>query len=149
PPDGVTDWDGLLHAETITQLRPGSNGINAVRAWTGIVAERYYSLVEKAIRAADPDALIFGDRLPIYYDPVAVRAEARHVDVIATNYNVDSPDGWVARYYFDALHQLSGGKPVLVSEWFFAANQNRTGNLNNGHLMTVDTQAERATGAAA
>ena len=45
--------------------------------------------------------------------------------------------------------QLTGGKPVLVSEWFFAATQNRTGNRNNGHLMTVETQAERAAGAAA
>ena len=50
---------------------------------------------------------------------------------------------------FDGLEKLSGGKPVLVSEWFFAAQQNRTGNRNNGHLMTVETQAERAAGAAA
>jgi hypothetical protein len=148
PPAGVEDWDTLLQAQSMTKLRPGGNGIEAVRAWTGILAERYYSLAERAIRAADPDALIFGDRLPIYYDPVAIRAEARHVDAIATNYNLDSPDGWVARYYFDALHRLSGGKPMLVSEWFFAAMENRTGNKNNGHLMTVRTQAERADGAA-
>ena len=102
-----------------------------------------------AIRAADPDALYFGDRLPIYYDPAAVRAMAPYVDAIATNYNVDASDGWIADYYFDGLRKLSGGKPVLVSEWFYAARQNRTGNLNNGHLMTVDTQAERAAGAAA
>jgi hypothetical protein len=38
---------------------------------------------------------------------------------------------------------------VLVTEWFFAARENRTGNTNNGHLMTVETQAERAQGAAA
>src|SRR5262249_18321396 len=61
----------------------------------------------------------------------------------------DSPDGWIARYFFDGLRQLSGGKPVLISEWFFAANENRSGNRNNGHLMTVATQAERASGAAA
>jgi len=30
-----------------------------------------------------------------------------------------------------------------------SARENRTGNRNNGHLMTVDTQAERAQGAAA
>src|SRR5207249_2568346 len=115
----------------------------------GMVAERYYRLVHDALRAADPEALIFGDRLPIYYDPAAVRAMAPWVDAIATNYNVDSPDGWIARYYFDGLRALGAGKPVLVSEWFFAANENRTGNRNNGHLMTVATQAERARGAAA
>ena len=106
-------------------------------------------MAARAIRAADPEALYFGDRLPIYYDPAAVRAMAPYVDAVATNYNVDSSDGWIADYYFDGLRKLSGGKPVLVSEWFFAARHNRTGNVNNGHLMTVNTQAERAAGAMA
>ena len=150
PPAGVGSFDGLL-AETADhpRLRPGGAGIQVVRRWTGLVAERYYRLVHAALRAADPDAVNFGDRLPIYYDPAAVRAMAPWVDAIATNYNVDSPDGWIAPYYFEGLHQLSGGKPVLVTEWFFAAAENRTGNRNNGHLMTVATQAERARGAAA
>src|SRR5260370_31409851 len=97
----------------------------------------------------DPGAVLFGDGLRIYYDPVAVRAMARHVDVIAMNYNIDSPDGWVARYFFDGLRQLTGGKPVLISEWFFAASENRSGNHNNGHLMTVGTQTHRGRRAAA
>src|SRR5439155_1053687 len=150
PPPGVATFSDLLGREGATpHLRPGGDGIQVVRRWTAVVAERYYHLVHDALRAADPDALVFGDRLPIYYDPAAVRAMAPWVDAIATNYNVDSPDGWIARYYFDGLRALSGGKPVLVSEWFFAANENRTGNRNNGHLMTVATQAERARGAAA
>src|SRR5262249_10868948 len=128
---------------------PGGAGIRAVREWTGMVAERYYTLAERAIRSADPDALFFGDRLPIYYDPAAVRAMAPHVDAIATNYNAASGVGWSADYYSDGLRKLSGGKPELVTEWFFAARDNRTGNRNNGHLMTVATQDERAAGAAA
>jgi hypothetical protein len=149
PPAGVDSWETLLETEQMTHLRPGGNGIAAVREWTGIVAEQYYTLAERAIRAADPEALYFGDRLPIYYDPVAVRAMTPHIDAIATNYNVDSGDGWLARYFFDGLKKLSNDKPILVTEWFFAASENRTGNSNNGHLMTVETQAERARGAAA
>ncbi|MGC2411988.1 MAG: hypothetical protein WA459_04740, partial [Stellaceae bacterium] len=149
PPTGVDSWLALLASRATTHMRPGGNGIAAVREWTGIVAEHYYALSERAIRAADPGALYFGDRLPIYYDPAAARAMAPHVDAIATNYNVDSGDGWVGRYFFDGLEQLSRGKPILVTEWFFAARENRTGNKNNGHLMTVATQAERASGAAA
>ncbi len=149
PPTGVHSWPALLASTAMTRMRPGGNGIAAVREWTGIVAEHYYTLAERAIHAADPDALYFGDRLPIYYDPVAVKAMAGHVDAIAANYNVDSGDGWVARYFFDGLEALSGGKPILLTEWFFAARENRTGNRNNGHLMTVATQAERARGAAA
>jgi hypothetical protein len=149
PPPGVASWAALLATTRMTRMRPGGAGIHVVREWTGIVARHYYAMAARAIRAADPNALYFGDRLPIYYDPAAVRAMAPYVDAIATNYNVDSGDGWVADYYFDGLRKLSGGKPVLVSEWFFAAQRNRTGNLNNGHLMTVATQAERAAGAAA
>ena len=149
PPAGVDSWKTLLAATEATRMKPGGDGIHAVREWTAIVAERYYALAERAVRAADPDALFFGDRLPIYYDPAAVRAMLPHVDAIAINYNVDSSDGWIANYFFDGLRNLSGGKPELVSEWFFAARENHTGNRNNGHLMTVDTQDERAIGAAA
>ncbi|MDE2228003.1 MAG: hypothetical protein KGL11_03050 [Alphaproteobacteria bacterium] len=149
PPAGVTSWPGLLATRRVTRLRPGGDGAAAIAEWTGIVARHYYALAAAAIRKADPGALYFGDRLPIYYDPAAIRAEAPYVDVIATNYNVDSPEGWIAPYFFDGLRRLSGDKPVLISEWFYAAHENRTGNRNNGHLMTVDTQAERAAGAAA
>lgn len=149
PPPEVGSWDELRHSEKPTRLRPGGDGSAAVRHWTEVVAERYYALAREALHEADPDALFLGDRLPIYYDPMALKAEARHVDVIASNYNVDSPEGWIAPYYLDGMAALTGGKPVLISEWFFAARENRTGNRNNGHLMTVETQAQRAAGAAA
>jgi hypothetical protein len=150
PPPGIASFQHLLHNKgTFPQLRPGSQGIQVVRQWAGVIAGHYYRLAHDALRDADPEALILGDRLPIYYDPVAVSAMLPYVDVISTNYNVDSPDGWLARYFFAGLRQLAGEKPILISEWFFAAQENRSGNRNNGHLMTVATQAERAQGARA
>jgi hypothetical protein len=150
PPPGIASFQHLLHNKgSSPQLRPGGEGIRVIRQWTGVIAGHYYRLAHDAIREADPDALILGDRLPIYYDPVAVRAMVPYVDVISTNYNVDSSDGWIARYFFDGLRQLAPDKPVLISEWFFAADENRSGNRNKGHLMTVRTQAERARGAMA
>ena len=168
PPAGVDSFDKLLTSQGKTRLRPGGQGIAVVRKWTALVAEQYYRSVAEAVRKADPEALILGDRLPIYYDPDAVRAMAPYVDVISVNYNLDTPDGWVAPYFFAALRGLTGDKPVLVSEWFFAAHENRSGNLNRtgypnetgdfsrsnninrtGHLMTVKTQEQRAHGAAA
>jgi hypothetical protein len=149
PPDEVHSWDALLATQTPTKLRAGGHGIDAVRRWTAIVAEHYYAVTAAALKAADPDALFFGDRLPIYYDAAALRVEARYVDALAVNYNVDSPEGWIAPYFFDGLRRLTNGKPALISEWFYAARENRTGNRNNGHLMTVETQSERARGAAA
>ncbi|HEX9835724.1 MAG TPA: hypothetical protein VGB90_02660 [Alphaproteobacteria bacterium] len=148
-PDGVASWEVLRDVTRPTRLRAGTRGIEAVRLWTATVAEHYYATVARALREADPEALLLGDRLPIYYDPVAVRPMARHMDVLGVNYNIDAHDGWVARYFFDGLAQLSGGKPVMVTEWFLAAHANRSGNRNVGHLLTVTTQAERARSAAA
>jgi hypothetical protein len=146
---GISSFQELLQSvDGHARLRPGGYGIRVVREWTTMITRRYYELVHHALREADSTALIFGDRLPSYYDPDAVRAMAPFVDAVATNYNVDSPDGWIAHYYFDGLRRLTGDKPVLVSEWYFAAQENRTGNLNNAYLMTVRTQAERARGAA-
>jgi hypothetical protein len=146
---GISSFQELLENRNAeAQIRPGGTGIRVVREWTGVLAHHYYELVHRVLREADPEAPIFGDRLPGYYDADAVRAMIPFVDAVATNYNVDSPDGWIAHYYFDGLRQLTGNKPVLVSEWYFAAQENRSGNLNNGHLMTVRTQAERARGAA-
>jgi hypothetical protein len=149
PPEGVASWDALLRATEPTRLRVGGHGMRAVEAWTRELAGYYYKLSRAAIRAADPQALFFGDRLPIYYDEAAVAAEAPYVDAISVNYDVDSPEGWIAPYFFNGIPRLAHGKPVFVSEWFYAATENRTGNRNNGHLMTVATQGERARGAAA
>ena len=169
PPENNRSFDDLLQeTRASTRLRPGRQGFAAVREWTRLVVENYHRIMRDAIRTADPEALYLGDRLPIYYDPDAVRIMGRYVDVIATNYNADGPDGWIARYYFEGLRQLAP-KPVLVTEWFFAAIENRTGNLNRtgppkaarrdlqpsnninraGHLMTVGTQEARAIGAVA
>ena len=159
PPAGVSSFAELLHSESETRLRIGGEGIQVIGRWLSMVAEHYYRLVQRTIREADPEALIFTDRLQIYYDPHAIRPMGPYVDAVATNYDVDGEDGSVARYYFDGLRQLSSNKPLLVSEWFFAAHENRTGNLNRQitdtgvileeNLMTVQTQAERTRGAMA
>jgi hypothetical protein len=143
-PAGTTaGFNSLRDAGAALKLRAGGTGIKLVNDFTYLCAERYYQLMHDGLRAADPGALIFSDRLPIYYSQDAVRAMAPYVDVIAVNYNLDGPDGWLAHYFFDGLIALTG-KPILISEFFCAAMENRTGNKNTGHLLTVSTQSERA-----
>ncbi len=155
PRGGAKSFEDLKKAGAALKLKVGGNGIRLVDRFMSAVAGRYYQLMYRAIHAADPRALVLGDRLPLYYHQDVIRAMGNNVDVISTNYNVDTADGWVAPYYFDGLRKLDD-KPVLVSEFFFSAAQNRSGNLNEntggthpnpGHLMTVPTQAERAWGA--
>jgi hypothetical protein len=148
PAPGYDSFEALKKGGAELKLRPGARGIALINKVTAACAGRYYELVHKALRAVDPSRLVMGDRLPLYYNQDAVLASRGFLDVLSTNYNVDTPDGWVAPYYFEGLEKLTN-TPVLVSEFFFAANENRSGNVNNGHLMHVATQAERATGAAA
>jgi len=156
-PEGrISSFADLKNADAKLRLRPGGRGIRLVDRFMYLCTQRYYRLMHDAIRQAHPGALILGDRLPLYYHQDAVLAMGDNVDVISTNYNVDVPDGWVAPYYFDGLRRLID-KPVLITEFFFAAAENRTGNRNEtarsphpkpGHLMTVASQAERARGVA-
>jgi len=144
PPVTIKGMNGLRRTGASLRLRPGGRGIEVINSFTFLCAERYYKLVHAGLRAADPHGLIFSDRLPIYYSQDAVRAMIPYVDVVAANYNIDGPDdGWIAHYFFDGLAALTG-KPILVSEFFCAATENRTGNKNVGFLLTVPTQAQRA-----
>jgi hypothetical protein len=148
PGKDIGSFEDLKKGGAELKLRPGGNGIRLIQRFTAVCAGRYYELVYKALRAAAPGALVMGDRLPLYYNQDAVLASRGFLDVLSTNYNVDTPDGWVAPYYFEGLARLTDA-PVIISEFFFAADENRSGNVNNGHLMHVRTQAERAAGAAA
>ena len=147
PAEGFDSFEKLKGDGAALKLRPGGQGIRVIGEFTRLIARRYYELVFRAMRKADPKALVVGDRLPLYYNQDAVLAQKGLVDVLSTNYNVDCEDGWVAPYYFEGLRDLSPA-PVLISEFFFAAAENRSGNANNGHLMHVATQDERARGAA-
>ncbi len=152
PAGSISGFEDLKRADSKMKLRPGGYGIRLVNRFMRLYCRHYYKLMADALRRAHPGALLLGDRLPLYYHQDAVLAMDDYVDVISTNYNVDVPDGWVAPYYFDGLRRLSK-KPVLVTEFFFASEENRSGNQNEtarnkypkpGHLMTVNTQTERA-----
>jgi len=156
-PEDVRSFEDVKRADIQFKLRPGGEGIRVVNRFMARVAQQYYALMFRALRKAHPEALVLGDRLPLYYHQDAILAIGDNVDVISTNYNVDVADGWVSPYYFEGLQRLSS-KPVLVTEFFFAAMENRSGNRNEtarskhpkpGHLMTVQTQEERARGVAA
>jgi hypothetical protein len=148
-PQGQRSFADLVPAGAGLRLRPGGRGIAVVNLFTRRMAANYYRLIHDAVKAARPGTLILGDRLPLYFNQDAVLGMRDWVDVISTNYNVDAPDGWVAPWYFETLDTLGKGRPVLVSEWFCAGKDNRSGNRNNGHLLTVADQAARVRAAAA
>src|SRR6185503_3671593 len=78
--------------------------------------------------------------------PEVAHASAQHVDIASGNLNAAWNDGTFPQFYLETLHALTG-KPVLVSEFYLYAEQNRTGNTNGpGTFPTVRTQKERVAG---
>ena len=144
-PEGVGSWEdlrqhGMLH------LRAGGNGIHTTRQFLKLLAERYYSLVHEIIRKYDQRALILGDRYQSFFYPEVARASAPFVDAVSTNLNATWNEGTFPRFYLETLHGLTG-KPILISEFYMAARENRSGNKNDhGIFPVVTTQQERATG---
>lgn len=144
-PDGVENFK-QLDEHGMLYLRPGSNGIRTYRRFLGLMAERYYSLVREIIHAYDPRGLILGDRYQSFYYPEVARASASLVDADSSNLNAAWNDGAFPRFYLDTLHALSG-LPIIVSEFYMVAEQNRSGDKNDSSdFPTVPTQEERAAG---
>jgi hypothetical protein len=142
-PQSAASWAELDRGGMLW-LRPGSDGIRTIRRFLGLAAERYYELMRAAIRKVDPDALYLGDRYQSFYYPQLAAASRAHVDVVSTNLNVSWNDGTFVDSYLDTLHELTG-KPLLVSEFYMAAQENRSNNKNEvGGFPIVTTQAERA-----
>lgn len=144
-PEGAGSWEEL-ERRGMLYLRPGGSGVHVTRQFLGLIAERYYSLVHDIIRKYDKRALILGDRYQSFFYPEVARASAPYVDAVSTNLNASWNDGTFPRFYLETLHALTG-KPILISEFYMAARQNRSGNQNDhGVFPVAKTQEERAAG---
>jgi len=143
--EGANSWVELERAGML-YLRPCGNGIRTMRQFLGLAAKRYYFLVHQIIRKYDMRALILGDRYQSFFYPEVARASAPYLDAVSTNLNASWNDGTFPHFYLDALYALTD-KPVLVSEFYMAARENRSGNRNDsGVFPVVATQQERAEG---
>ena len=129
---------------TAPKLRPGGNGMCLINAWLGNMAEYYYAMVRDAIREHDKSRMIMGDRYLQYYTLPVVLAARKYVDVVSTNFGASWNDGTFSRFFLDTLHRATG-KPVVITEFYMAANENRSGNKNFPPAFpVVQTQVERA-----
>ena len=96
----------------------------------------------------DPNHLLLGDRYLSYYSQAVAEAAGRHMDVVSANFNTFSEQGFLSPSFFDGLYRAAK-RPIMVTEFYFSAMQNASGNKNSkGPFITVKTQRERAWGAA-
>lgn len=90
-----------------------------VKAFVDVFLEKYFSRIETIYRRHDKNHLLLGSRLqPITIEDESLcRIMGRHVDVVSYNYYTFGVDTEALRRY----HEWSGGKPMMLSEFFWAS----------------------------
>lgn len=108
-------------------------------------ARRYFEVLTRLVRKHDPNHLVLGVRFRGEAPPQVVRASQGLTDAQSINYYPH--DAKLDRELFRTLHELSGGQPVIVSEYSFHALDGRSGNRNRfGFPALVKDQTARADG---
>ncbi len=148
--------------DNFLSLPPEDHGFKAARAWLdgrrgkdadrkavtdddreaflGVVIDRYFSIVAKAIRVHDPNHLYLGSRFHSDEKNIAAAFEAagRHLDVVSVNlYGAWTPD---AKRLEDWVRW--SGKPFMITE-FYAKGEDSGMKNTTGAGWLVKTQGER------
>jgi agarase len=105
-------------------------------AFLASLAERYFRITCQAVKAADPNHLVFGCRFAYVPPAPVVAAAAKHLDAISFNcYDTDP------RRAIDAYSVF--GKPLIIGEFSFRGADSGLPNTR-GAGPIVKTQADRA-----
>jgi len=134
----AASWEELAAAKTIV-LRPTPAAAALPLAWAETVAERFFAVTARELKAADPNHLDLGVRFISQMTPPAVlRVAGRYVDVMTINfYDIGNLVYLIRGLWPDYLpvdgdlarHFQVGGRPILVSEWGYRAAD--TGHPNS------------------
>ena len=110
--------------------------------FTAMLANRFYEVSTRIVRAELPNVLILGTRIPGNAPDPVIRACGRTCDVMSVNSYRTEPKVDVnnlTRFW------LLGGKPLMHTEYSWRAKQNNSRNPNSrGAGPVVESQADRA-----
>jgi len=106
----------------------------------GIMADRYFSIVSKAIKKYDPNHLYLGSRFHSYEKkvPEVFRAAGKYVDVIAVNYYRE----WTPVKDDVVNWEAWSGRPFIITEWYTKGEDSGMPNYS-GAGWIVRTQKDR------
>lgn len=136
----ATSFDGLAKAASI---KPKSGEAQAdIEEFTGVVAKRYAEVTAKVLKELDPNHMNLGIRYAGNAPDPVIKAVGPFVDVVSLN--LYRKNGHVPMRHLRRIHVLSGGKPIMITEFSYRAMENRSGDANTGGAdVTVPTQADR------
>ena len=105
-------------------------------AFLAQLADRYFRITYKAVKAADPNHLVLGCRFAYIPPAPVVAAAAKYLDVISFNCYAPDPGGVIDAY-------STFGKPLIIGEFAFRGADAGLPNTQ-GAGPVVKTQTDRA-----
>lgn len=103
--------------------------------FVGMLAERYFRITSEAIKAADPNHMVFGARFAYVPPKPVIAASVKYLEVVSFNcYNTD-PRGVIQSYSVF-------GKPLIIGEFSFRGKDSGLPNTK-GAGPVVATQKDR------
>jgi hypothetical protein len=108
--------------------------------FAGIVAEKYYSIVSKALKKADPNHLYLGSRLHGGAKNIesVLRAAGKFCDIVSINYY----GSWTPKQELMKKWGEWAGKPFMITEFYTKGMDSGMANTT-GAGFTVRTQLDR------
>ena len=105
------------------------------------IVESYYIAARASIKSCDPQALIWGDTIRVEWTPDnVIEMIARHVDAISFQPSMTEYDPAV----FSRLHNLTGGKPIIIADIGFGWPRGPPYNNTEWHKYSSQQAAGRA-----
>jgi hypothetical protein len=153
-PLGIKNLDGYL-----TLKDPNDPGYIAAKKWIdekgiaagkltnanrlaflSVVADKYFSIVSKAIKKYDPNHMYLGCRFHGVQGDLAElwQAAGKYTDAISMNYY----NAWTPDQTLMAKWTAWSGKPFLITEWYVKGDDSGLGNTA-GAGWVVKTQEDR------
>ncbi|TCC91664.1 agarase [Pedobacter frigiditerrae] len=110
------------------------------REFLSIVADKYFSIVSKAIKKYDPNHMYLGCRFHGNQGNIAElwKAAGKYIDAISMNYY----NAWTPDQTLMANWANWSGKPFIITEWYVKADDSELGNTA-GAGWVVKTQHDR------
>lgn len=106
----------------------------------GFAAERYFSIVRKAIKKYDPNHLYLGTRLYSSEKnvPQFMKAAGKYVDILSINYY----GAWTPSQKSMQQWSETSGRPFMITEFYTKGEDSKLGNISGAGWL-VKTQEDR------
>lgn len=133
----AASFEALNDTKLFVVTKAASDDVNE---FYGALLEAYYKMISDSYKKYSPNHLLLGNRWlsSTANDDIVVRIAGKYLDVVSANYYTYE----LETNFLKRIHTLSGGRPVLLSEWHYGA----TNQGLSGGARQVKSQQERGLG---